>query len=42
LNQIYNRHQRNTDNGGQAMGDELRYKQMSRWSMYKGEGSEQQ
>jgi len=28
--------------GGQAMGKELKYVQMSRWSMHVGEGSEQQ
>jgi len=30
LNQIHNRHQHNTDDGGQAMGEELRHVQMSR------------
>jgi len=42
LNQIHNRHQHNTDDGGQAMGEELRHVQMSRWSMCIGERSEQQ
>jgi len=31
LNQICNIYQCNTDDGGQAMGEELRYVQMSRW-----------
>jgi len=34
LNLIHNRHQRNTDDGGQAMDEELRYVQMSRWSIH--------
>ena len=41
LNQIHNIHQRNTEDGGQTVGEELRYVQMSRWSMHIGEGSEQ-
>jgi len=30
LNQIHNRHQHNTDDGGQVMGEELGYLQISR------------
>jgi len=30
LNQIHNIHQRNTEDGGQTVGEELRYVQMSR------------
>jgi len=37
LCQIHNRHQRNTDDDEQAIGEELRYVQMSRWSMHIGE-----
>jgi len=37
LNQIYNRHQRSTNDGGQAMGEKLRHVQMSRWSKHTGE-----
>jgi len=32
----------NTDNDGQAMGEDLRHVQMDRWSKHTGEGSEQQ
>jgi len=37
-----NRHQHNTDDGGQAMGEEMRYVQMSRWGKHTGEESKQQ
>ena len=30
LNQIHNRHQHNTDDSGQAMGEEFRYVQISK------------
>ena len=36
------RHQHNTDDGGQAMGEEIRHVQMSRWGKYIGEESKQQ
>jgi len=38
----HKRHQHNTNDGGQAMGQELRHVQMNRWSKHTGEGSEQQ
>jgi len=31
-----NRHQHNTDDGGQAMGEEMRHVQMSRWGKHIG------
>jgi len=38
----YNIHQHSTDDGGQAMGGELRHVQMGSWSKHiLGEGSEQ-
>ena len=37
-----NRHQHNTDDGGEAMGEEMRYVQMSRWGKHTGEESKQQ
>jgi len=37
-----NRHQHNTDDGGQAMGEEMRHVQMSRWGKHIGEESKQQ
>ena len=37
-----NRHQHNTDDGGQAMGEEMRHAQMSRWGKHIGEESKQQ
>jgi len=36
------KHQHNTDDGGQPMGEEMRHVQMSRWGKHKGEESEQQ
>jgi len=36
------RHQHNTDDGGQAMGEEFIHVQMSWWRKHTGEGSEQQ
>ena len=40
---IHNKHQHNTDDGGQAMKSwALRHVQMSRWNKHTGEGSEQQ
>jgi len=38
----HNRHQHNTDDGGQAMGEEMRHVQMSRWGKHIGEESKQQ
>jgi len=38
----HDRHQHNTDGGGQAMGEEVTHVQMSRWSKHTCEGSEQQ
>ena len=37
-----NRHQHNTDDGRQAMGEEMRHVQMSRWGKHIGEESKQQ
>ena len=37
-----NRHQHNTDDGGQAVGEEMRHVQMSRWGKHTGEESKQQ
>jgi len=37
-----NRHQRNTDDGSQAMGEEMRHVQMNRWGKHTGEESKQQ
>ena len=37
-----NRHQHNTDDGRQAMGEETRHVQMSRWGKHIGEESKQQ
>ena len=37
-----NRHQHNTDDGGQAMGEEMRHLQVSRWCKHTGEESKQQ
>ena len=36
LNHVHNNHLRNTDGGGQAMGEELKYVQMNRWGIQKG------
>jgi len=38
----HNKHQHNTDDGGQAMGEEMRHVQMSRWGKDTGERSEHQ
>jgi len=37
-NKKYNRHQHSTDGGWQAIGEELRHVQMSRWGKHAGEG----
>jgi len=42
LNNIRNNHSHKTDDGRQAMGEELRHVQMSRWIMQTGERSKQQ
>jgi len=41
-NKKRNRHQHNTDDGRQAMGEEMRHVQMSRWGKHTGEESKQQ
>jgi len=40
--QSHSRHQHNTHDGGQAMGEEVMHVQMSRCGKYTGEWSEQQ
>jgi len=42
LNHVYNNHLHKTDDGGQAIGEEVRCAQMSRWIMHTGERSKQQ
>jgi len=42
LNHVYNNDLHKTDDGGQAIGEELRCAQMSRWIMHTGERSKQQ
>ena len=41
-NKKRNRHQHNTDDGGQAMGEEMRHVQMSKWGKQIGEESKLQ
>jgi len=41
-NKKRNRHQHNTGDGEQAMGEEMRHVQMSRWGKHTGEESKQQ